>query len=101
MVQPMVPVLGVPYSSVRTRVQIYHYLKNNYHGTRVPWYHGTIPWYTCTYVRTYVPWYVHVYKYNIISKTTVLEYHLGTRVRTMVLEYHTKGTMVPVHVYYK
>ncbi len=75
---------------VRTYVHVY-----------VPWYHGTmVPWYTCTYVRTYV---VRTCVRHVTSQLSVLTCG-RTYVRTYVLPWYVRTyvcTMwyVPVVLY--
>jgi hypothetical protein len=59
---------------------VYVYVVTKHYGT-----------YTCTYHGTRVPWYVHVYKYSIISKTTY--------VRTIMFFFGTSMSQLSVHVY--
>jgi hypothetical protein len=75
--------LSVPLWYYRDVFNMYQDPQDGTHGTHhldtIFWY--GIPWY-CTMVHR-----VHVYKYNIISKTMVLEYHVWYCTRTHVVQY--------------
>ncbi len=43
-------------------VYVYHDVGSRCNTMVHVYYHGSIPWYTCTYHGTRVPWYVYVYK---------------------------------------